>query len=379
MTALSPTELAALRDSVRALLGDRVPESAVRATMETDRGYDPAVWQALADLGVVGLIVAERYGGSGAGPIELERVMEEAGAALLGSPLLASSVIAAALLAAADDQAAADRYLPGIADGSRIATAALTGLTGTWTADGIAVLAAPLDSSAAAGPVGASWRLDGTASFVLHGQNADLLLVAARGPDGIGLFAADLPQDAVTVTALPTFDRTLRLAQVEFAGAAATPVGDPGAGWSTIEQALDVGRVALAGEQAGGAQRALEMTVEYAKVRVQFGRPIGSFQAIKHMAADLLLESESAISAARNAAALLAAGDPAAGAAISLAAFACADAFTTVAATAIQMHGGIAFTWEHPAHLYLRRARADAQLLGAPSFYRERYLQQLGA
>jgi alkylation response protein AidB-like acyl-CoA dehydrogenase len=142
---------------------------------------------------------------------------------------------------------------------------------------------------------------------------------------------------------------------------------------------MDVARVALAGEQAGGAKHSLDITVDYAKVRVQFGRPIGSFQAIKHMAADLLLESESAISAARNAARLLAEGSPEAAAAISLAAFACADAFTTVTATSIQMHGGIAFTWEHPAHLYLRRARADAQLLGTPTFYRERYLQQLGA
>jgi alkylation response protein AidB-like acyl-CoA dehydrogenase len=137
--------------------------------------------------------------------------------------------------------------------------------------------------------------------------------------------------------------------------------------------------VALAGEQAGAARRVLEFTVDYARTRTQFGRPIGSFQAIKHMAANLLLESESAISAARAAARSLAEGTTDAGAAISLAAFACADAFVEVAATAIQMHGGIAFTWAHPAHLYLRRARADAQLFGAPARERERYLQALGA
>jgi alkylation response protein AidB-like acyl-CoA dehydrogenase len=142
---------------------------------------------------------------------------------------------------------------------------------------------------------------------------------------------------------------------------------------------MDLALVALAGEQAGGAQRVLDFTVEYAKTRIQFGRQIGSFQAIKHMAADLLLETESAISAARNAAAKLAQGSDKSGEAVSLAAFACADAFVKTAADGIQMHGGIAFTWEHPAHLYLKRARADAQLFGSPAYHRERYLEQLGA
>ena len=146
-----------------------------------------------------------------------------------------------------------------------------------------------------------------------------------------------------------------------------------------MKKALDVPLVALAGEQAGGARRALDMTVEYGKNRIQFGRPIASFQALKHIAADMLLEQESATSAARNAARLLAEGSAGADTAISLAAFACADAFTTVTAASIQMHGGIAFTWDYPAHLYFRRARADAELFGSPSFYRERYLTTLGA
>lgn len=372
MTALSVEESAALRDSVRALLRDRAGQAQVRAAMESPAGYDPALWAELARLGIVGLIVAQEHGGSGAGPVELEMVMEEAGAALLCGPLLASGVLAASLLAATGDPAAA-AYLPGIADGSSIATAALTGPTGTWTPEGVAVLSAP--ASAGDG----LWSLSGTASFVLHAQSADLLLVAAHGPDGLSLFAVDLPQEQVVVTPLRTFDRTLRLAQVEFAGTAATPIGAPGAGWGAVERALDLARVALAGEQAGGARQCLDITVDYAKTRVQFGRPIGSFQAIKHLAADLLLESESAISAARSAARALEQDAPDAGASISLAAFACADAYTTVAATSIQMHGGIAFTWDHPAHLYLRRARADAQLLGTPTFYRERYLQQMGA
>jgi alkylation response protein AidB-like acyl-CoA dehydrogenase len=178
---------------------------------------------------------------------------------------------------------------------------------------------------------------------------------------------------------MPTFDHTLRLARISFAHAPSVRLGAALPAWAAIRQALDLALVALAGEQAGGARRCLEFTVEYAKSRIQFGRPIGSFQAIKHMAADLLLETESAISAARNAAARLAEGGSDAGEAISLAAFACADAFTTTTATSVQMHGGIAFTWVHPAHLYLRRARADAQLFGPPAVHRERYLQELGA
>jgi len=178
---------------------------------------------------------------------------------------------------------------------------------------------------------------------------------------------------------LPTFDHTLRLARIEFAGAPARRLNATGPVWDAVQQALNLALVALAGEQAGGARRCLEFTVDYAKSRIQFGRAIGSFQAVKHMAADLLLESESAVSAARNAATQLAEGGDDADAAISLAAFACADAFTQVAATSIQMHGGIAFTWAHPAHLYLRRARADAQLFGPPAEYRERYLEALGA
>jgi alkylation response protein AidB-like acyl-CoA dehydrogenase len=178
---------------------------------------------------------------------------------------------------------------------------------------------------------------------------------------------------------MPTFDHTLRLARIGFAGTQAHRLDATRPVWCAVRQALNLALVALAGEQAGGARRCLEFTVDYAKSRIQFGRAIGSFQAIKHMAADLLLETESAISAARNAASRLAEGAKDAEAAISLAAFACADAFTTTTAASIQMHGGIAFTWAHPAHLYLRRARADAQLFGTPAVHRERYLAQLGA
>jgi alkylation response protein AidB-like acyl-CoA dehydrogenase len=191
------------------------------------------------------------------------------------------------------------------------------------------------------------------------------------------VFEVDRDAHGLTRTELPTFDHGLRMARLDFADAPAHRLASNGPAWDAVEAALDMARVALAGEQAGGTRRVLDFTVDYAKSRIQFGRAIGSFQAIKHMATDLLLEAESATSAARHAARQLADGAPDAAAAINLAAFACADAYATTTATSIQMHGGIAFTWDHPAHLYLRRARAAAQLFGTSNFYRERYIQQL--
>ena len=369
MATISADERGALRDSVRRLLADHSAEADVRRAMETEAGYDAELWRRLAEMGIAGLVIEEDFGGAGAGPLELELVMEEAGAALLCSPLLASGVLAAELLRALGDEDAKTRLLPGIAAGTTIATVALTGDAGTWTPEGVAV-------TAAGGPD--DWRLEGVASYVMHGQNADVLLVLANASDGLGVFEVDPAAAGVAIAALPTFDHTLRLARISFEGAPASKLKAAGPVWDAVQQALNLALVGLSGEQAGGARRVLDFTVDYAKARIQFGRAIGSFQAIKHMAADLLLESESAISAARNAARALAEDAPDTEAAISLAAFACAEAFSLTTATSIQMHGGIAFTWAHPAHLYLRRARADAQLFGPPAYYRERYIQQLG-
>ena len=370
MNTLSAEERTALKDSVQRLLRDASDEQAVRTTMETDSGYDQALWRQLADMGVVGLVIDEAFGGSGVGPMELEAVMEEVGAALLCSPLLGSGVLAAGLLQAMNDQDASARLLPSIASGECIATAVLTGTSGCWTEAGVSVTATAVDDN---------WQLRGDGSFVLHGQNANLLLVLARADDGLGVFEVPADTAGVSTTPLPTFDHTLRLAKVGFNDVPAKRLQGSKPVWQAVSEALDLTLVALAGEQAGGAQHCLDFTVEYAKTRIQFGRAIGSFQAIKHMAADLLLETESATSAARHAAAQLAAGGDDVDEAVSLAAFACADAFVTTTATSIQMHGGIAFTWEHPAHLYLRRARADAQLFGSSNQHRERYLQALGA
>jgi alkylation response protein AidB-like acyl-CoA dehydrogenase len=366
LASLSADERAALRDSVHRLLADRSSEAHVRATMETEAGYDAALWTQLSEMGVAGLVIDEAHGGAGAGPLELEAVMEEAGAALLCSPLVASSVLAAELLRALGDKEANSRLLPGIAAGTTIATAALTGEAGTWTEDGVTVSAS------------ADGRLNGLASYVLHGQNADVLLVVADGPDGLQVLDVDPKAAGVTVTALPTFDHTLRLAKVVFDNAPGRALAAAGSVWEAVRQALDLALVALAGEQAGGARRTLEFTVDYAKARIQFGRAIGSFQAVKHMCADALVDVESARSAAYYAAWAAADHSLELATVAPLARAFCSDTLLETAATNIQVHGGIAFTWEHPAHLYYRRAKSGAQLWGDSRAHRDVLATQIG-
>lgn len=363
MTTISAEDRTAIRESFSRLLLDKCTEADVRRTMASGDGHDADLWKAMADMGVTALLVPAEYGGIGAGPVEIETIMEAAGASLLAGPLMSSGVLAAGLLGQSDDGDAKARLLPGIASGERIATVAFTGDAGTWTSDGVGVVAEPL---------GNGWRLNGTASFVTSANVADILLVIARTPIGLGCFEITPQETGIRIEPLQTWDPTIRLSRITFDNSDASPVA--GIDEAAIERTLDLGRVALAGEQAGAARRIFDITVDYLKMRVQFGRPIGGFQALKHMAADLLIEVESATSAARAAAQALDADAPDKNALVSLAAFTCADAFGEVAAAAIQMHGGIAFTWEHPAHLYLRRARADAQLFGQSDAYRERFV-----
>jgi alkylation response protein AidB-like acyl-CoA dehydrogenase len=366
VTCTSLEERQAIRASLRRVLAEHSSEMHVRRTMASNSGYDPVLWSQLAEIGVLGTLIAVDHGGLGTGPVELELIMEEAGAALLCAPLLSSAVLAAGLLSCSSDAQAKSRLLPQIASGKRIATVAITGERGLWTPDDVGVTAQRN---------GAGWRLDGTASFVTAATQADTLLVIARSGVGLAAFEVSAQESGLVIQPLESFDRTLRLARIELSAVAANPI--QGADATAIDEMLDLARIALAGEQAGAARRVFDMTVEYIKTRVQFGRPVGGFQAIKHMAADLLLQVESATSAAQRAAQALAEESPQAQELVSLAAFACADTFSEVAAASIQMHGGIAFTWEHPAHLYLRRARADARLFGSPDFYRERYLSAL--
>ena len=336
--------------------------SAVRDLLSTET--DASVWPKLAAQGVAGLLVDTEYGGVGLGARELEAVAEETGAALLPAPFLGSAVLTTALIAAAGTVEDRRRLLPGLADGTTIGTVALTGAAGTWAADGVAVRA---DGN----------TLHGTAHYVLHGQVADVLLVAARIGRDIGVFEVAPDAPGLQRSAATVFDPSVPLSVFTFDAVPARRLGT--SGWEAVQQALDLGVIALAGEQAGGARRIFDITVEYLQTRIQFGRPIGSFQALKHMAADLLLEVESATSAAQHAATLFDTDPENAGAAIALAGFTCAQAYHSTAMQAIQMHGGIGFTWEHPAHLFLRRARTGMRLFGSPTQFRERYLVAKGA
>ena len=322
----------ALRDAVRGLLAGYP----TRAAAEQPGGYDAGLWQRLCkEIGVAGLAVPEAYGGAGATLLESHVVLGEWGRALTPGPMLGGAVLATQALLRAGDEEACERLLPGICAGDRIATPA-------W----------PGDTVAAAG------RLTGEAHQVLDAETAEILLVPAG--DTLWEVAANAP--GVTVRPSDVLDPTRRLAVVRLDDAAAHRLG----AWDD-DAMRDLACVALSAEQAGAAARAFEATHEYVQQRVQFGRPIGSFQVLQHRLAEAYLRLEAATTASWTAAEALVAG---AGDASTLAAMAkvyCSEALQAIAAEMVQMHGGIAITWEHDAHLYLRRAYADAQLFGAPA------------
>ncbi len=359
-----------LRKSVRRFLEDKSPETEVRRLMETTEGYDPAVWSQMAQqLGLQGLAIPEEFGGSGYTYVELIVVLEEMGRALLCAPYFATVALAANALLASGDDSAKKEYLPGIASGETIATLAITEPAGRWDEAGIT-----LEATGS----GDSWTLNGTKSFVIDGHTAALIIVAARTAAGVSLFAVPGDASGLTRTALSTMDQTRKQAKLEFSGTPARLIGADGAGWATLSKTLDLAAVALAAEQVGGAQKVLEMSVEYAKVRVQFGRPIGSFQAIKHKCADMLLEVESAKSAAYYSGWAAAEDSDELPVVASLAKAYCSDAYFHAAAENIQIHGGIGFTWEHPAHLYFKRAKSSELYLGDPTYHRELLAQRIG-
>lgn len=357
------------RTMVRRFIEAHSPETAVRQQMDDARGHDPAVWSAMAEqLGLQGLIVPEALGGQGFGPLELGIVMEEMGRALLCAPYLSTVVLAAnALLLSGDDDAKA-KLLPGIARGETLATLALAEPGGGWDEAGIAMQAQPKDGA---------WLLSGTKLYVLDGHVADLVLVAARTARGVALFRVAGGAEGLTRTRVETLDRTRKQARLDFDSVSAALIGEEGAGWDVIAKVLDLAAVALAAEQTGGAERCLEMAVAYAKDRFQFGRPIGSFQAIKHKCADMLLEVESARSAAGYASWCASESPGELPEVAPLAKAYCSDAHLLAASENIQIHGGIGFTWEHPAHLYFRRAKSNDLLFGDATQQRELLAQRI--
>jgi alkylation response protein AidB-like acyl-CoA dehydrogenase len=359
-----------LRNIVRQFLEAKSPEIAVREQMETERGFDPDVWKQMAEqLGLQSLVVPEEFGGQGFGYVELTVVLEEMGKYLLCAPFFSTVVLATNTLLHSGDDAAKSAYLPGIASGETIATLAFTEPNGRWDESGI---------EATATGSGGTWTLSGTKSFVLDGHTADLILVAARTGAGVSIFAVDGDAPGLTRIPLSTMDQTRKQAKLELDGVEGRLVGTDGAGWDVLSTVLDLAAVGLAAEQVGGAQRCLDMSVEYAKVRVQFGRPIGSFQAIKHKCADMLLEVESAKSAAYYAAWCASEMNDELPSVASLAKAYFSDAYFHAAAENIQIHGGIGFTWEHPAHLYFKRAKSSELLFGDPTYHRELLAQRIG-
>lgn len=365
MSVIDATEREAMRESFARLLAARCSEADCRRIMAGDSAHDPDLWAEMAQLGVLAMLVPTEYGGLGGGPRESELLMEEAGRVLLPGPFFSSAVLATLLLSESVDEAAKARLLPSLAEGRLIGTAAIAGEAGLWDGSDGQVIASP-------GPDGV--RLSGFACYVSDGALADLLLVVAGKGDERELFEVTA-RDGLTITALKTFDPTQRLARLDFAGVPARKI--EGACGAAIGRAIDQARVALTGRQAGAAAQNFAFTVEYIRTRVQFGRPIGGFQAIKHMAADLLVESETAITAARHGAELNADSAPGATEALAMASFAVSEAQVRIAADAIQMHGGIAFTWEHPAHLYFRRAQHDTWYLGSSEQAREQFVREL--
>jgi alkylation response protein AidB-like acyl-CoA dehydrogenase len=359
-----------LRRSVRRFLDDKSPVSEVRRLMETTEGYDPAVWSQMAtQLGLQGLAIPEEYGGSGFSYVELIVVLEEMGRSLLCAPYYATVALAANAILSSGDEAAKKDYLPGIASGETIATLALTEDSGRWDEEAI---------TTAATSVGGAWKLDGHKMYVIDGHNAGLVVVAARSAAGVSLFAVEADAPGLERKPLSTMDQTRKQARLEFSATPARLLGAEGGASQALGRTLDLAAVALAAEQVGGAQRCLDMSVEYAKVRVQFGRPIGSFQAIKHKCADMLLEVESAKSAAYYAGWAAAEDSDELPVVASLAKSYCSEAYFHAAAENIQIHGGIGFTWEHDAHLYFKRAKSSELLLGDPTYHRELLAQRIG-
>ncbi|MER5628395.1 acyl-CoA dehydrogenase family protein [Streptosporangium sp. NPDC002544] len=369
MTLVFTEEHEALRGSVRAFLEDRSPESEVRRLAETADGFDPGVWEQMSQmLGLPGLIVPEELDGAGAGYVELGIVLEEMGRALLPAPFFSTVVLGVNALLLSGDGDAQKAYLPSIAAGRLRATLAVAEARDVWSEQAIETRATRS---------GDTWVLDGVKDFVLDGATAELVLVVARAEDGVGLFAVDAGAAGLTSTPLETLDQTRRQARLTFASTPATLVGETRDGWRVVAEVLDRALVALAAEQVGGAQKVLEMAVGYAATRVQFGRQIGSFQAIKHRCADMLIDVERAKAAMYQALWTVDHEPAETSAAAALAKAFCSEAYFDAASSNIQVHGGIGYTWEHPAHLYFRRAKSSQLLFGTPGHHREVLLQKL--
>jgi alkylation response protein AidB-like acyl-CoA dehydrogenase len=367
-----------LRRAARRFLEVASSEDRVRAAMATERGYESAVWKQLSEeLAWTALTIPEEHGGLGMSYLDLHPLMEEMGRALLCAPFFSTVCLGANALLLGGNEEQRRRYLPTIAAGTTTATLAYAEKNNRMNAECV---------QATFVRDGAGYVLRGAKRYALDGHTADLIIVAARaerssGAEGVSLFLVPANAEGLGRAWTPAMDQTRRMASVTLNDVRVPRdalLGEEGQGWELCERTLDLARIALAAEQVGAAEKCLDMSVEYAKVRHQFGRPIGSFQAIKHKCADMLMRIESARSAAFYASALVSQGETDLQEAASSAKAYCSDTFFHCAAENIQIHGGIGFTWEHGAHLYFKRAKAAEILFGDPASHRERVAQRMG-
>lgn len=362
MSQISDEDRKALRDGFARYLEADAHEEKLRIGIATDRGYDEAIWNQMAEMGLLGIAVAEDFGGIGGGAIDVALVMEEVGKKLVPVPFVSTCVVAAEMIARFAPDAVKQDLLEKIATGELV-------ISNGGSGDFVAL--ADDDHSLSVKSAGDSWAINGEVSFVSHGGNADYHLIGLN-EDGLQSAYLVKASDAISVERLTTNDPAQRLFKLKLTDAKAIKLD--GIDAENLNQVTMRGVVAAAAEQAGATRAIFDITMEYLRTRYQFGRAIGSFQAMKHMAAELLVEVESSTSAALAAAKAIDAGAPNAAKFVSLAAFTCKDAFREVSAQAIQMHGGIAYTEEHVAHLFWRRARAGLPQFGNSDHHREQYL-----
>lgn len=364
------------RSNLRRLLADVSPPKEVRRLMETDAGWERDGWRKLNEtLGLTALRIPEAYGGHGFGFGELGIVLEEMGRALLCAPYFATAVLATGAIINAGTEAQKQALLPDIALGETIATLACAEDDGLWEAAATTLMATPS---------GSGYRLDGHKSFVLDGHTADTIVVLARAPGSSGetalsFFTVRGDASGLERRLLKTMDPTRKLARLAFSGVDATLLGEEGAAAAPFGRTIIEAAVCLANEMVGGAERLREDALAYAKMRMQFGRQIASFQSMKHKAADMLLDVELAKSAAYYAAAALDDGDADVAATASLAKACASDTYMQTAIHAIQIHGGIGFTWDNDTHLWFKRAKSSEVLFGDASYHREQMMRHWAA
>jgi alkylation response protein AidB-like acyl-CoA dehydrogenase len=369
-----------LRQTARSFLEKECPSGFVRRMMDDAAGTTDEFWGKLAELGWLGLIYPEAHGGVGLGLVDLTVVLEEMGRAVMPGPFFSTVLLGGLAILQAGSDAQQTAWLPRIAAGHARATLALLEESARWDAAGVEVAAKP-------GKAG-GFVLSGTKLFVPDGHTANLLVVAARtarptkeDPSyGVSLFLVPADRKGVAATLLPTMDQTRKLAEVTLGRVEVGPealLGPLHQGWPVVARVLDRAAVALCAEMCGGAQKVLDLSTEYAKVRVAFGRPIGAYQAIKHRCADMLVAVENAKSITYYAAWAADQDAPDAMLAASMAKAFVSDAYRKVAGDGIQVHGGIGFTWEHDMHLYFKRAKGSEVAFGDATFHRERVARLL--